>query len=48
MCDKRTWRDWFCDVLYAVNLILVGVVAGIALCKFWPEFWHFVNWGIQL
>lgn len=44
---KRTGKDIFIDVLYAINLILVGAVAGIALCKFWPEFWHFVNWGMS-
>ena len=43
---ERNWKDICIDILYAVNLILAGVVAGIALCKFWPEFWWFVNWGI--
>ena len=43
---KRNWKDRFADILYAVNLLLAGVVAGIALCKFWPGFWWFVNWGV--
>ena len=42
----RDWKDTLADVLMiSVNLILAGVVAGIALCKFWPGFWWFVNWG---
>ena len=46
--DKRTRKDICIDILYAVNLILAGVAAGIALCKFCPEFWWFVNWGISV
>ena len=45
---KRIRKDICIDILYAVNLILAGVVAGIALCKFWPEFWWFVNWGVGM
>ena len=43
--SRHPWKGIVIDILYAVNLILVGVVAGIALCKFWPGFWWFVNWG---
>ena len=46
--DKRTWKDICIDILYAVNLILAGVVIGIGLCKFCPEFWWFINWGISV
>ena len=45
---SRNWKDRFVDVMIPVNLILAGVVAGIALCKFCPEFWWFVNWGISV
>lgn len=43
---KRNWKDKFVDVMIPVNLLLAGVVAGIALCKFVPGFWWFVNWGV--
>lgn len=44
----RDWKYTLIDIMYAVNLILAGAAAGIALCKFWPEFWHFVNWGLNV
>ena len=44
----RDWKDTLIDIMYAVNLLLAGAAAGIALCKFWPEFWWFVNWGISV
>ena len=34
------------DVLYALSLVVMGAVIGIGMCKFWPEFWWFVNWGV--
>lgn len=46
--DKRTRKDVCIDILYAVNLILAGVVAGIALCKFVPGFWRFINFGVSV
>ena len=35
------------DVLNDVAWFFIGAAAGIALCKFWPEFWWFVNWGLS-
>ena len=36
------------DTLLRVVLVIIGMVAGIALCKFWPGFWWFVNWGVRV
>lgn len=41
-------KDTLADVLMLFTILLFGVVIGIALCKFWPEFWYFVNWGISV
>lgn len=41
--DSPVW-----DTLLRIVLVLIGMVAGIALCKFWPEFWWFVNWGVSV
>ena len=45
---SRDWMNGLCEAAYAVSLILVGAAAGISLCKFWPEFWWFVNWGMSV
>lgn len=44
----REWKYILIDVLYALSLVVMGVAIGIALCKFWPAFWYFVNWGISV
>ena len=44
----RDWKDTLADVLMLLTILLFGVVIGIGLCKFWPEFWWFVNWGISV
>ena len=44
----RDWKDTLADVLMLFAILLAGVVAGIGLCKFCPEFWYFVNWGISV
>ena len=33
------------NVLFYVVLVLGGMLAGIALCKFCPPFWHWLNSG---
>lgn len=33
----RDWKDTLADVL---------MLLAIGLCKFCPEFWWFVNWGL--
>lgn len=43
----RDWKDTLLDVLFAVSLVIIGVAVGIGLCKFCPEFWWFVNWGLS-
>ena len=43
----RDWKDILTDVLYALSLVFMGAVIGVALCKCWPGFWWFVNWGIR-
>ena len=40
-------KDTIIDILCAATLVIAGATLGIALCKFWPEFWWFVNWGIS-
>lgn len=42
----RDWKDTLADVLMLLAIGLAGVVVGIGLCKFCPEFWYFVNWGL--
>lgn len=42
----RDWKDTLVDVLLMITLVIFGVAIGIGLCKFWPEFWYFVNWGL--
>ena len=44
----RDWKDTLADVLMLFTILLAGVVIGIALCKFCPEFWWFVNWGVGM
>jgi hypothetical protein len=44
----RDWKETLADVLMLFTILLAGVVAGIALRKFCPEFWWFVNWGISV
>lgn len=44
----RDWKDTLADVLMLLAIGLAGVVVGIGLCKFYPEFWYFVNWGISV
>ena len=41
-------KDIVIDILYAATLVIIGAAAGIALCKFVPEFWWFINWGISV
>ena len=41
----RDWKDTLLDVLLAATLVIIGAAAGIALCKFCPEFWYWINWG---
>ena len=43
----RDWKDTLLDVLLAASLVIIGAAVGIGLCKFWPEFWWFVNWGLS-
>lgn len=43
----RDWKDILADVLMLLAIGLAGVVVGIGLCKFCPEFWYFVNWGCR-
>ena len=42
----RDWKDTLADVLLAASLVIIGAAVGIGLCKFCPEFWYFVNWGL--
>ena len=42
---SRNRKDRFVDMMVAVNLILAGAAAGIALCKLCPPFWHWLNSG---
>ena len=42
----RDWKDTLADVLMLLAILLFGVAVGIGLCKFCPEFWYFVNWGL--
>lgn len=44
----RDWKDTLADVLMLFTILLAGVVVGIGLCKFCPEFWWFINWGISV
>ena len=44
----RDWKETLADVLMLFAILLFGVVIGIGLCKFCPEFWWFVNWGISV
>lgn len=44
----RDWKDTLADVLLMFAILMTGMAIGIGLCKFWPEFWWFVNWGIRL
>ena len=44
----RDWKDTIADVLMLLAIGLAGVVVGIGLCKFCPEFWWFINWGISV
>ena len=44
----RDWKDTLADVLLLFVILFEGVVIGIGLCKFCPEFWYFVNWGISV
>ena len=41
----RDWKDTLADVLMLFVILLAGVVIGIGLCKFCPEFWHWLNGG---
>ena len=41
----RDWKDTLLDVLFAASLVIIGVAVGIGMCKFCPEFWHWINWG---
>ena len=41
----RDWKETLADVLMLFTILLAGVVIGIGLCKFCPEFWWFINWG---
>ena len=38
----RDWKETLKDVLLMITLVIFG------LCKFCPEFWWFVNWGISV
>lgn len=44
----RDWKETFIDVMLLVALVLFGIAIGIGMCKFWPEFWWFVNWGCAM
>lgn len=44
----RDWKGTLSDVLMLLAILLFGVTIGIGLCKFYPEFWWFVNWGISV
>lgn len=44
----RDWKDTLGDVLWLFVLVLLGVTIGIALCKFCPGVWAFVNWGMSV
>lgn len=44
--NKQESPAW--DTLLRIALVLFGMAAGIAMCKFWPEFWYFLNWGISV
>ena len=44
----REWKYILTDVLYALSLVVMGAVIGVAICKCWPGFWWFVNWGMSI
>ncbi len=46
MKSMRDWKETFTDVMLVITLVMFGVTVGIGMCKFWPEFWWFINWGV--
>ena len=44
----RDWKYILTDVLYAISLVVMGAVAGVTMCKFCPEFWNWLNWGVSV
>ena len=44
----RDWKGIVIDVLYALSLVVMGAVIGVALCKCWPGFWHWLNWWVSV
>ena len=43
----RDWKGIVIDVLYALSLVFMGAVIGVAMCKCWPEFWGWLNWWVS-
>ena len=43
----RDWKETLKDVMLLITMVIFGVAIDIGLCKFWPEFWWFVNWGLS-
>jgi len=43
----RDWKGIVIDVLYALSLVVMGAVIGVAMCKCWPEFWGWLNWWVS-
>ena len=39
---SRGWLDVLADALRPVNLILLGFVIGVGLCKFCEPFWRWI------
>lgn len=43
--ESESFKEIICSMLYAAALIILGMAAGIALCKFVPGFWTgFWSW----
>lgn len=45
-CCSRRWKDTVQEFLYALALLMIGMAIGIGMCKLWPEFWRWLNWGV--